>query len=316
MQERCRVQTICRTGVGSNSIFCNSCKRWVHKQCSGLKCLTEDPDYKCTQFQGTTCPFDGRVTQSSSEGSPIQTWQTESGSFLLLPKRLLAASGCELSTSTCVNTAWKKFKELLPVLSFCHLSFKTHGCVYSSCVWSTMLHASETWPLTKPNLQSLQWIDRAMIRQICNVKSQDIIRFNELLAQLGIEDLDLILKERRLHWYGRLECSHQPVTYRLMENLGLGGQRWHRSSWQRGIAESGSSRVSTLMIETHGDLVWDLRCMQQASYLEGDPLMWLLPLYLQANKRSGDDDDKYSPKWERRQIFSCQSYSSLCIHSI
>ena len=27
---------VCRTGVGSNSIFCKSCKHWVHKKCSGL----------------------------------------------------------------------------------------------------------------------------------------------------------------------------------------------------------------------------------------------------------------------------------------
>ena len=56
-----------------------------------------------------------------------------------------------------------------------------------------MLHASETWLLTKPNLQCLQWNDRVLIRQICNVKPQDIvtIRSTELLAQLGIEALDL-----------------------------------------------------------------------------------------------------------------------------
>ena len=44
---------ICRTGVGSNSIFCNGCKHWVHKKCSGLKCLKKDPDYRCTRCQGT-----------------------------------------------------------------------------------------------------------------------------------------------------------------------------------------------------------------------------------------------------------------------
>ena len=139
---------IYRTGVGSNSIFCNGCKHWVHKKCSGLKRLKKDPDYRCTR----------------------------------------------------VKTAWKKFKDLLPVLSSCHLSFKTRGCVYSSCVRSAMLHASKTWPLTKPNLQHLQRNDRAMIRQICNVRPQDIVttRSNELLVRLGIEDLDLILKERRL----------------------------------------------------------------------------------------------------------------------
>ena len=85
----------------------------------------------------------------------------------------------------------------------------------SSCVLSAMLHASETWPLTKPSLQRLQQNDRAMIRQICNHKPQDTanIRSTELhvLARLGIEDLDLILKERRLRWYGHLECSNGAV---------------------------------------------------------------------------------------------------------
>ena len=28
---------------------------------------------------------------------------------------------------------------------------------------------------------------------------------------LGIEDLDLILKERRLYWYGQVECSNSAV---------------------------------------------------------------------------------------------------------
>ena len=76
-----------------------------------------------------------------------------------------------------------------------------------------MLHASETWPLTKPNLQRLQRNDRAMIRQICNVKPQDTVttRSNELLLRLGIEDLDLIRKERRLRWYGHMERSNGAV---------------------------------------------------------------------------------------------------------
>ena len=52
-----------------------------------------------------------------------------------------------------------------------------------------------------------------MIRQICNVKPQDTanIRSTELLARLGIEDLDLILKERRLRWYGHVGCSNSAV---------------------------------------------------------------------------------------------------------
>ena len=60
---------------------------------------------------------------------------------------------------------------------------------------------------------------------------------------------------------------------------------------KRGIAENGSSQLSTLMIETPGDLVRDLPCVQQASCLEGGPLLWIWPLYLQVNQKSDDDDD-------------------------
>ena len=126
---------------------------------------------------------------------------------------LSAAGGYELSTTTHVKTTWKKFKELLPVLSSRHLSFKTCGCMYSSCVQSAMLHANETWPLAKPNLQHLQRNDRAMIRQICNVKPQDIVTTgsSELLTWLGIDELALILKERRLCCYGHVEHSNGAV---------------------------------------------------------------------------------------------------------
>ena len=53
-------RAICCTGVGNNSILCDSCKQWVHKKCIGLKHLTKDPDYKCARCQGTAHPLDSR----------------------------------------------------------------------------------------------------------------------------------------------------------------------------------------------------------------------------------------------------------------
>ena len=44
------------------------------------------------------------------------------------------------------------------------------------------------------------------------------------------------------------------------------------------------------MIDVPGGLVWDLPCVQQASYLERGPLMWMLPLYLQVNQKSDYGD--------------------------
>ena len=132
---------VCCTEVGINSIFCNGCKHWVHKKCSGLKHLTKDHDYRCTRCQGTACPLEGRPQKEVQVG-PDKLEVV--ASFCYLGDVLSAASGWELSTTTHMKTALKKFKELLPVLSSHHFSFKTHGLVHSSCVPSAMLYASET----------------------------------------------------------------------------------------------------------------------------------------------------------------------------
>ena len=111
-----------------------------------------------------------------------------------------------------------------------YLSYRTSGHVYSSCVRSAMLHASETWPFTKTNLQRLQRNDRAMIRQICSIKPEDVarVRSSELLAKLQLEDLDLILRERRLPWFGmwsvRVVQSEQHMICRLTASGGREAQ--------------------------------------------------------------------------------------------
>ena len=182
--------------------------------------------------------------------------------------------------------------------------FQEYGHVYSSCVWRWMLHASETWPLTKPNLQHLRQNDRAMIRQIC-MSSQKTLSPQDPLSLLsaywgseeGLAGMDM--------WLTSMVQSRQPWHTGWWKAWAW-DVRWHGSSWQREIAESGSFRLSTLMIDILGDLTWDLPCMQQGSCLEG-----MLHLYLHVNQKSYDDDDDdddddtsiYSVSWRRFEIF-------------
>ena len=157
-----------------------------------------------------------------------------------------------------MKTTWKKFKDLLQVLSSRDLFFKTHRHVYNSCVWGAMLHASETWPLTKPNLQHLQGIDRAMIRRICNVRPQDVVttRSSELLAPLGIEDLDLILKERRLRWYGYMECSNGAVkTAFHIQVEGKCGPGRPKMTWNQ-LTERDCRQSKLSAISPHDRNIW------------------------------------------------------------
>ena len=91
--------------------------------------------------------------------------------------------------------------------------------------------------------------------QICTVKPRDTatIRSTELLVRLGIEDLDLILKERRLSWYGHVEYSSGAVKTAI--DIQVDGKR-------------GPGRL----VPGRG------------------PLLWILPLYLHVNQNSDDDD--------------------------
>ena len=209
------------------SIYCNGCKLWVHKKCSGLQQLSPKPDYRGARCMGNAHPIDGRP-QNEVQVGPDKLEVV--ASFCYLGDMLSAGGGCEIAVTTRVKTAWKKIRELLPVLTSSHLSYKTHGHVYSSCVRSALLHASETWPLTKLNLQRLQRNVRAMVRQICSVKPEDVatVRSSELLAKLELEDLNLILRERRLRWFGHVEPSSGAIRtvcdiYRLMAGGGQGG---------------------------------------------------------------------------------------------
>ena len=80
---------------------------------------------------GNVRPIDGRPHNESQVG-PDKLEAV--ASFCYLGDMLFAGGGCEIAVTTCVKTAWKKFRELLPVLTSRHLSYKACGHVYSSCV--------------------------------------------------------------------------------------------------------------------------------------------------------------------------------------
>ena len=85
-----------------------------------------------------------------------------------------------------------------------------------------------------------------MIRQICDVKPQDIVttRSNELLALLSIEDLDLILKERKLLWYGCVERFNGAVKTNF--DIQVDGKAWEAKDDMEAADRVGLQRVEAL----------------------------------------------------------------------
>jgi len=103
-----------------------------------------------------------------------------------------------------IQTGWNKFKQLIPLLTNKDISLIRRWRLHSSCVRSSMLHGSETWPVRKENEVALQRAEMRMVRWMCNVKIKDRVTNKELREGLGIDDIILVLQKNRLQWYGHV----------------------------------------------------------------------------------------------------------------
>ena len=99
---------------------------------------------------------------------------------------------------------WNKFRQLVPLLTNKDMSLIMRGRLYSSCVRSSMLHGSETWPVRKENVVALQRAEMRMVRWMCGVMLKDRLPSKELRERLGVDDIALILQQNRLRWYGHV----------------------------------------------------------------------------------------------------------------
>ena len=158
-----------------------------------------------------------------------------------------------------------------------------------------MLHVSETWPLPKTNLQRLQRNDRVMIRQICSIKPEDVatVRSSELLAKLELEDLDLFLREKRLHWFGHVERSSGEI--RTSCDIQIDGRRGAgrpRLTWKK-LTERDCRELKLTKVDPQERSTWrsgERSATRAASQLPGkSPLMWMMPLHLHVNPKSDFD---------------------------
>ena len=89
-------------------------------------------------------------------------------------------------------------------------------------------------------------------------------------------ELNLILRERRLRCFGHME--HSSGAVRTACDIQIDGRRG-----------AGRPKLTWKKL-TEKDCREDLLCVQLASYLESGPLMWMMPLHLHINQKSGYDD--------------------------
>ena len=223
--------SVCRKGVGRNSIFRTKCDVWVHKKCSGIKSrLVDIPDFKCHKCLGLARPIDGRPVEHVSLGD--QKLEVVE-SFVYLGDGISPNGGCKVSTITRIRSAWRKFNELLFFLINQAVSLKSRGKVYNGCIRSAILYGGECWALTTADVQRLQRNERAIIRWICKVKIRDKISSNSLLNKLCLKNLNVTLRTNRLRRFGHVCRSDGWIKkFTQHEVAGKKERGLPRNTWQ------------------------------------------------------------------------------------
>ena len=175
--------------------------------------------------------------------------------FCYLGDMLSAGGGCMAAATAICRCAWGKFRENLPLFTSKPVPFDLRGRLFSSNVRSSMLHGTETWPMTSDALHRLCRIDRAMIRWICGVKLSGEPSMDDLHAKLGICDFTVLVRERWLRWFGHVMRSNVEINrVRSRPGPGRKGPGRPKKTWDEcvkqdlkvcGLSEAGTQdRVS------------------------------------------------------------------------
>ena len=93
--------------------------------------------------------------------------------FCYLGDMLSVDGDADAAVEARIRIGWNKFRQLVPLLTNEDVSVTMTGRLYSSCVRSSMLHGSETWPVRKENVVALQRAEMRMVRWMCGVQLKE-----------------------------------------------------------------------------------------------------------------------------------------------
>ena len=249
--------------------------------------LDKGPWLQMYTVPGNCTPLGWQTT----EGSPSRTWQAGGSSFFLLPRRHALSSWWLwiFYHKTCVHRL-EEVQGAATSSSFPATSLSRHVVVCTVLVCGAQCSMPVRlghWQSQTSNLCSKMTGPVSPSDPMSYLDGLALRIWTSFWRREGSDGMDM--------WNAPMVQSRQPLTYRLRESMGLGGPRWHGSSWQRGIVE----RESSQLFYPHDRHTW--RSAIGAASQEGGPLMWLLLLYLHINQKSvNDDDDDDDDEWQWR----------------
>ena len=113
---------------------------WVHKKCSDEVIYLQSLLESCNQYSLTGC-------------SSVDIGASANLEFCYLGDVLSVDGDVDAAVEARIRIVWNKFRQLVPLLTNRDKSLIRRERPYSSCVRTSMLRGSETWP----NRKKMRW---------------------------------------------------------------------------------------------------------------------------------------------------------------
>ena len=248
---------VCARGVGSNSVLCTQCSKWIHQRCSGLSRVGQALNYvcpTCTTPAARTTDVEEHITLGPGPENLVEEVET----FTYLGDVVDRDGGVERSVRARVAMAWTKWREIAGLLCNRRIPLRSRSNIYKACIRSVMLYAAETWPLTQRLEQCIVSCDRRMLRYMAGVRLQDHVRSEVVAERCGLRQIDEALRIRRLRWYGHVRRRRDGEALATVRDWTVQGRRPRgrpRKKWMDNVRE-------------------DMRSLNLTDDMTGDRQMW------------------------------------------
>ena len=225
---------VCKAGVGSNSINCTACGKWVHKRCSGLTGSLNVVGFECSRCVHGNAREAAEVRKEIELDGDGNVECVEK--FCYLGDMMGSGGGAEEASRARVRCAWAKFRELSPLLTARGASLKVKGKLYVQCV---MMYGSETWAMKVEDMQRLERAEKMMMRWMCGVTLKDGKTSEEIRERLGVVSVSKRVRQNRLRWFGHVERKDEDDWVSACRDLSVAGEKGRgrgRKTWKECVS--------------------------------------------------------------------------------
>ena len=172
----------------------------------------------CGFIQLDTCEEEENIVIGNSSYKAVQQ-------FCYFSDMLSAGGGAEASSVTRTRCGWKKFRELLPILSSRTITLKKKGSFYQACVRPVLLYGSETWPVKEEDLVRLHRTEMSMQRWMSHATFKDKIPSKDLLTKFGLLPVRWIVQHNQLRWFSHVVRMDNDNWVKKCMTLEVNGRR-------------------------------------------------------------------------------------------